>query len=109
VIRSADQKKPNAEPKSLLCVGSSTPYHALQDALARNTFAHDAHSIWPVARLKRRRAHGTAQLMPGVLDQVNVLAREHRNALSQAVWEQRKDICDLDAGAASGTAMERAL
>jgi len=24
---------------------------------------------------------------------------EHRNALSQAVWEQRKDICDLDADA----------
>jgi hypothetical protein len=85
--------------KHLIRVGSSAPYHALQDALAKNTFARDADSIWPVARLKGGRTRGTAQLMPAVLDQVNFLTPEQRDALLQAMWEQRKDICDLDADA----------
>src|SRR5229473_2888088 len=95
----ADQKEPEAEPKSLLRVGSSAPYHALQDALAKNTFARDPDSIWPVARLKGGRTRGTAQLMPAVLDQVNFPTPEQRDALLQAMWEQRKDVCDLDADA----------
>jgi hypothetical protein len=99
VIDEKDQEKPEAKPKSLLRVGSSARNHTLQDALARNTFGHDGDSIWPVARLKGRRTHGTAPLMPAVLDQVNFLTPEHRDALLQAMWGQRKDICDLDAGA----------
>jgi hypothetical protein len=93
-MMSADQKKPEAE---LLRVISSAPYRALQDALAKNTFDHDPDSIWPTAQLKGRRASGTAQLMPAVLDEVNFLTPEERDSLTQVMWEQRKDIGDLDA------------
>ena len=70
---SADQNKGDTEPKSLLRVISAAPYRALQDALAKNTFDCDPDSIWPTAR--------------------------QRDSLLQTMWEQRKNVRDLDADA----------
>lgn len=92
----AIEPQPATQGKSIW-VPSGAQYHGLRDALAKNKFARDPHSEFPMARLTAGRSRGHAWLKPAVLDQPDFLTPEYTEMLAQAMWEQRKEIGDMDA------------
>lgn len=82
-----------------LTVMSSAHYHALREALYKNTFRRAEGTPWPTARLEKGRALGEAQLRPPVADAQSLLAPEDVERWANIMWQQREELSDLDADA----------
>ncbi len=82
-----------------LTVMSSAHYHALREALYKNTFRRAEGTPWPTARLEKGRALGEAQLRPPVADAQSLLAPEEVERWANIMWKQREELSDLDADA----------
>lgn len=82
-----------------LTVMSHAIYQALREALAQNSFQRTADTPWPTAVLKKGGASGHAQLRPPILETTPMLPSEKVDAWAQLMWEQQKDLTDLDADA----------
>jgi len=80
-----------------LTVLSAAHYHALREALYKNTFRRAEGTPWPTAALEKGNARGLAQLRPTVIDQQPLLPPEEEEAWTKAMWRQREELSDLDA------------
>lgn len=81
------------------CVMNPSHYHALREALAKNTFHKVEESPWPTATLARRNSTGHAQLLPLALDNQPLIPYEDRENWIEQMWKQREELSDLDADA----------
>ncbi len=82
-----------------LTVMSSAHYHALREALFKNTFRKVEGTPWPTAQLEKGNALGHAQLRPPVADAQSALAPEEMERWASIMWQQREELTDLDADA----------
>lgn len=82
-----------------LTVLSHAIYQALREAMAQNTFKQTEGSPWPTAELKKGGASGHAQLRPPLVENGPLMPPEKAEALAKIMWEQQKDLSDLDADA----------
>lgn len=83
-----------------IITASAEHYHALREALAFNTFSDDKDgSPWPTAILQKDHAHGKAQLMPVGVEAQPLMPPDEIRAWAQRMWEQQKQLSDLDADA----------
>lgn len=80
-----------------LTVMSSGHYHALREALYKNTFQQIEGTPWPTAVLEKGNARGQAQLRPALADGQLLLAPEEAEALANVMWHHREELSDLDA------------
>ncbi len=80
-------------------VMSSAHYHALREALFKNTFRKVEGTPWPTAQLEKGNALGHAQLRPPVADAQSALAPEEMERWASIMWQQREELTDLDADA----------
>ncbi|MDB5082188.1 MAG: transcriptional regulator, family [Chloroflexi bacterium] len=87
------------DDESNLTVLSHAIYQALRDALAQNNFQRTDDSPWPTAILKKGGATGHAQLIPPIIENAPLMPTEQVDAWAQMMWEQQKDLTDLDADA----------
>lgn len=87
------------DEESNLTVLSHAIYQALREALAQNNFQHTEDSPWPTAILKKGGATGHAQLIPPIVENAPLMPTEQVAAWAQMMWEQQKDLTDLDADA----------
>lgn len=84
---------------SNLTVLSHAIYQALREALAQNNFQRTNDSPWPTATLKKGGASGHALLIPPIFENTPLMPTEQVAAWAQLMWEQQKDLTDLDADA----------
>ena len=82
-----------------LRVMSSGHYHALREALYKNTFTQVEGHPWPTARLSKGGILGEAQLRPPAADGQALLPPEQVELWATAMWRQREELSDLDADA----------
>ncbi len=82
-----------------LTVLSHAIYQALREAMAQNTFKRTEDSPWPTAILKKGGASGHAQLRPPLFENNPFMPPDKAEALAKIMWEQQKDLSDLDADA----------
>ncbi|MBN9389283.1 MAG: helix-turn-helix transcriptional regulator [Chloroflexi bacterium] len=82
-----------------LTVLSHAIYQALREAMAQNTFKQTEGSPWPTAELKKGGASGHAQLRPPLVENGPLMPPDKAEALAKIMWEQQKDLSDLDADA----------
>jgi DNA-binding XRE family transcriptional regulator len=82
-----------------LAVMSSAHYHAVREALYKNTFARVEGNPWPTAQLARGELLGQAQLRPPGADGRARLSPRQVEVWARAMWEQRGELSDLDADA----------
>jgi DNA-binding XRE family transcriptional regulator len=82
-----------------LTVLSAAHYQAVREALAKNTFQRLDGIPWPTALLATGPARGHAQLLPVVLDTRPLMPPEEVEVWAQRMWQQRKELSDLDADA----------
>ncbi|MBN9388616.1 MAG: helix-turn-helix transcriptional regulator [Chloroflexi bacterium] len=87
------------DDESNLTVLSHAIYQALREALAQNNFQRTDDSPWPTATLKKGGATGHAQLIPPIVENDPLMPTEQVAAWAQLMWEQQKDLTDLDADA----------
>lgn len=87
------------DDESNLTVLSHAIYQALREALAQNNFQRTDDSPWPTAILKKGGASGHAQLIPPIVENTPLMPTEQVAAWAQMMWEQQKDLTDLDADA----------
>lgn len=87
------------DEESNLTVLSHAIYQALREALAQNNFQRTEDSPWPTAILKKGGATGHAQLIPPIVENAPLMPTEQVAAWAQMMWEQQKDLTDLDADA----------
>jgi DNA-binding XRE family transcriptional regulator len=87
------------DDESNLTVLSHAIYQALREALAQNNFQRTDDSPWPTATLKKGGASGHASLIPPIVDNDPLMPSEQVAAWAQLMWEQQKDLTDLDADA----------
>jgi DNA-binding XRE family transcriptional regulator len=87
------------DDESNLTVLSHAIYQALREALAQNNFQRTEDSPWPTAILKKGGATGHAQLIPPIVENAPLMPTEQVAAWAQLMWEQQKDLTDLDADA----------
>lgn len=86
-------------PKGVLVVLSSGHFQGLREALYKNTFTRVEGEPWPTAKLERGGTKGYAQLRPPVLDGEVLLPEKEVQAWAQTMWNQQKELSDLDADA----------
>jgi DNA-binding XRE family transcriptional regulator len=82
-----------------LTVLSAAHYQAVREALAKNTFQRLDGIPWPTALLATGPARGHAQLRPVLLDTQPLMPPEEVEGWAQRMWQQRKELTDLDADA----------
>ena len=80
-------------------VMSSAHYHALREALYKNTFQKVEGTPWPTAQLEKGNALGRAQLRPPEADAQSLMAPEEMERWASIMWQQREELSDLDADA----------
>ncbi len=80
-----------------LTVMSNAHYHAVREALYKNTFREVEGSPWPTAALARGGALGQAQLRPPLADEQPILPTQDLERLARMMWQQREELSDLDA------------
>jgi DNA-binding XRE family transcriptional regulator len=82
-----------------MTVPGFSPYEAIRDALAKNTFARQGNTPWPTALLDSSEARGQAQLIPALMDEQPLMPPEEVEKWSELMWKQREELSDLDADA----------
>ncbi len=80
-------------------VMNAAHYHALREALYKNTFHQAEGTPWPTAELEKGNARGQAQLRPAAADAQPLLPPEEMEVWAKAMWRQRGELSDLDADA----------
>ena len=74
-------------------------YHALREALYKNTFARVEGQPWPTADLRPAGVAGQAILRPPAADSGAAVPAEQVEHWARAMWRQQKELSDLDADA----------
>lgn len=74
-------------------------YHALREALYKNTFARVEGQPWPTADLRPAGVAGQAILRPPAADGGAAVPAEQVEHWARAMWRQQKELSDLDADA----------
>lgn len=74
-------------------------YHAIREILAHNTFTPSEETPWPTARIATGPARGMVQLRPITLETQDWMSPEETDRWAARMWEQRKELSDLDADA----------
>lgn len=74
-------------------------YHALREALYKNTFARVEGQPWPTADLRPAGVAGQAILRPPAADSGTAVPAEQVEHWARAMWRQQKELSDLDADA----------
>jgi DNA-binding XRE family transcriptional regulator len=82
-----------------LTVLSHAIYQALREALAQNKFQQTEGNPWPVAILQKGGATGHAELRPPAVEHTALMPSDKVEAWAQVMWQQQKDLSDLDADA----------
>src|SRR5690606_18565721 len=80
----------------MLAVPSGAPYFALQEIVATKGFHKEEETPWPVARINRRGARGTAQLRPAGMDEQPFMPPDEVEAWSKIMWRHREQMSALD-------------
>ncbi|MEE8292268.1 MAG: helix-turn-helix domain-containing protein [Candidatus Tectomicrobia bacterium] len=78
-------------------VMSASHYHAIREAIYKNSFQHIDGIPWPAAPLATGPARGHAELRPVVVETAPLMPPEERDAWAQRMWQQREELTDLDA------------
>lgn len=78
-------------------VMSSAHYHALREALYKNTFQRVEGTPWPTAQLQKGNSLGHAQLRPPAADGQALMPVDEVDKLATLMWQQREELSDLDA------------
>lgn len=86
-------------PGDHVITASAEHYQALREALAFNTFRKVEDNPWPTAILDKGRARGKAHLMPVGAEGNPLMPPEEAKALAAMMFEQQKQLSDLDADA----------
>jgi len=100
----APASAPAATPLALLpdhrVVLNPAHYQAIREILAHNTTFHPSEETpWPTARIATGPARGIVQLRPITLDTQDLMSPEETDRWAARMWEQRKELSDLDADA----------
>ena len=74
-------------------------YHALREALYKNTFTRVEGQPWPTADLRPAGVAGQAILRPPAADSGAMVPDEQVEHWARAMWRQQKELSDLDADA----------
>jgi len=75
-------------------------YQAIREILAQNTtFLPSEDTPWPTAPIATGPARGIVQLRPVTLDALEWMSPEETDRWAARMWEQRKELSDLDADA----------
>jgi hypothetical protein len=74
-------------------------YHAIREILAHNTFTRSEETPWPTAPIATGPARGIVQLRPVTLETQDWMSPEETDRWAARMWEQRKELSDLDADA----------
>ena len=82
-----------------LNVFGSGHYQALREALSMNAFDRVDGNLWPTARLTQGGLAAEAQLRPPGADTVSEPGNDQLRSWVAEMWEQRKELSDLDADA----------
>lgn len=82
-----------------LRVMNADHYHALREALYKNTFARVEGQPWPTADLRPAGVAGQAILRPPAADSGMGVPVEQVEHWARAMWRQQKELSDLDADA----------
>ncbi len=85
-----------------LAVVGADHYHALREALYKNTFRRVDGQPWPTAPLETGDGLGEAQLRPPAADGQALLPPEQVDLWAEAMWRQREELSDLDADVLDG-------
>jgi hypothetical protein len=85
--------------KDHLIVLNPAHYQAIRESLAHNTFTTVEGVPWPAASLDTGPARGQVQLRPVVVEAQPWMSPEETDRWAQRMWEQRKELSDLDADA----------
>jgi hypothetical protein len=80
-----------------LAVIGADHYHALREAIYKNTFRRVDGQPWPTALLQMGDGLGEAQLRPPAADGQAILPPEQLDLWAEAMWRQREELSDLDA------------
>lgn len=86
-------------PEDHLIVLNPAHYHAVRESLTHNTFTTAAESPWPTAPIATGPARGVVQLRPVMLETQDWMSPEDTDRWAARMWEQRKELSDLDADA----------
>lgn len=87
---------PLLQDNHLMVVGADH-YHALREAIYKNTFRRVDGQPWPTAPLETVDGLGEAQLRPPAADGRASLPQEQLDLWAEAMWRQREELSDLDA------------
>lgn len=79
-----------------LAVVGADHYHALREAIYKNTFRRVDGHPWPTALLETGAGLGEAQLRPPAADGQAILPPEQLDLWAEAMWRQREELSDLD-------------
>ena len=82
-----------------LTVLNPAHYQAIRESLAHNTFAAVEGVPWPTAPIDTGPARGQIQLRPVTMEAQPWMSPEETDRWAQRMWEQRKELSDLDADA----------
>jgi DNA-binding XRE family transcriptional regulator len=86
-------------PTQHLIVLNPAHYQAIRESLAHNTFTTVEGVPWPTAPIDTGPARGLIQLRPVTLDAQSWMSPEDTDRWAARMWEQRKELSDLDADA----------
>jgi Helix-turn-helix domain len=82
-----------------LIVLNPAHYQAIRESLAHNTFTTVEGVPWPAAPIDTGPARGLLQLRPVTMEVQPWMSPEETDHWAQRMWEQRKELSDLDADA----------
>jgi len=95
-----DPYSPTPGQPQHIAVINAAPYQALRNAIcSKDNFQRVDGSPYPTAELKTSQGNGYAQLKPAVVDDQQLLPSVEGEALVAQMWEDRKDLSDVDADA----------
>jgi len=97
-VTEAPPSTPHALHQQLIVLNPAH-YQAIRASLAHNTFTAVEGVPWPSAPLDTGPARGHLQLRPVVVDTQPWMSPEDTDRWAQRMWEQRKELSDLDADA----------
>lgn len=86
-------------PPQHLIVLNPAHYQAIRESLAHNTFTTVEEVPWPTAPIDTGPARGLIQLRPVTMEAQSWMSPEETDHWAQRMWEQRKELSDLDADA----------
>jgi hypothetical protein len=95
-----DEQSPKPGTPGRIAVINTGKYQALRNAICdKENFQRVSDSPFPTAALRTSQGSGYAQLKPAVIDDQPLLPLMEEEALVARMWEERKDLSDLDADA----------